>query len=92
MGSTLLDTLNKSGTSNELMRDALGLDSTAALWVEDRLGALVEEFEEIPLSNEAVGHLRRQMAEFGLERFFPDTLAEIAGEHEGSPDDSTHSG
>jgi len=76
--SQLLDTVNRAGSSNEILRDVLGLEFTMPLWVEKRLDDLVAEFEGRDFSTESLKALRARMSELGLERYIPDTVARIA--------------
>lgn len=80
VSSTFLDTANKAGTSNEILRDVLGLDFTLPIWVEKRLDSIVEEFSGKDLTSENFNELRQQMRDIGLEKFVPDTIARILKE------------
>jgi predicted ATPase len=75
--SEYLDTVNRAGTSNEILRDVLGLEFTMPLWVESRLDALIERFEGRDVSTESLNELRDEMGGLGLERYIPDTIAQI---------------
>jgi energy-coupling factor transporter ATP-binding protein EcfA2 len=79
--SMLLDTVNRAGSSNEILRDVLGLDFTMPLWVEKRLEDLVSEFQKQQLTQESLNLLRQRMAELGPERYIPDTISRIAQHH-----------
>jgi hypothetical protein len=77
----LLDTVNKAGSSNEILRDVLGLQFTMPLWVEQRLDAIVSEFGQDDLTKESLNRLRQKMTELGLEQYIPDTIACVAQRH-----------
>jgi hypothetical protein len=76
--SELLVTIDRSGSSNEILRDVLGIDSASPLWVEDRLNQVEKEFRDKELSRASLEELRERMKELGLERFVPAILANIA--------------
>lgn len=76
--STLLDTVNKAGSANEILRDVLGLEFTMPVWVEDQLERIVNKFADIDFSNQAMGDLRREMKELGLDRHTAATIARLA--------------
>jgi hypothetical protein len=78
--SELLDTANKAGTANEILRDVLGLDFTIPLWASTRLDDLVSRFSAQRLDEEAVLQLRRELAELGLSDAMPLTLTRIVDE------------
>lgn len=75
--SLLLDTANKAGTSNEILRDVLGLRSVTAIWVEDRIHDIVERYASAPLTAERLQALRAEMATLGLESLFPTSLDRV---------------
>lgn len=78
--SELLDTANKAGTSNEILREVLGLDFTMPIWAEDLLADIVERHSGVPLSQDMVETLRGEMRELGLSDVFPETLSRIVRE------------
>ena len=75
--STLLDTVNKAGTSNEILRDVLGLSFTMPLWVENRLNHIIEKYERQELNARTFAQLRAEMSEIGLEKLIPETIAQV---------------
>jgi predicted ATPase len=76
--SFLLDTVNRAGSSNEILRDVLGLDFTIPLWVEKQLDQFVAEFEDQELTSESLRTLRERLKTVGMEKYVPDTIARIA--------------
>lgn len=75
--SSLLDLLNKAGSSNDILRDVLGLSTTLPVWVEVKLKALVEEYLPRGLDESTLAQLKSKLAELGLAEFLPDTLARL---------------
>ena len=84
VSSVALDTVNKAGTSNQILRDALGLEATIPLWVEDELARVVEGYIGTEMTAESVRELRAEMARLGLSDVFPQALDQIL------PRDSDH--
>jgi predicted ATPase len=78
--STLLDTVNKAGSANEILRDVLGLAFTMPVWVESRLEGLVERYREREFSEGTVAELRAEMESLGMGRLVPSTIARLAEE------------
>lgn len=77
VASQLLDTVNKAGSSNEILRDALGLEFTLPLWVEGRLDEIVARYSEAPITEASLASLREEMDEFGLAHLFPEAIAAV---------------
>ncbi|WP_162147740.1 AAA family ATPase [Hydrogenophaga sp. PBL-H3] len=78
VNSSLLDTVNKAGSANEILRDVLGLDFTMPVWVETKLEGLVARYSERDFTSEIVTELRREMDELGLAKHAPQTIAKLA--------------
>jgi len=77
VSSQLLDTVNKSGSSNEVLRDVLGLSFTGPQWVEDRLRSIVERYATVDLTQSTLNALRDELKQLGLERMVPSTVADV---------------
>jgi predicted ATPase len=75
--SELLDTVNKAGSSNEILRDVLGLEFTLPLWVEHRLDEIVGRYQAAPITTESLRVLRAEMIELGLGHLFPEAVAAV---------------
>lgn len=70
--SVLLDRLNKAGSSNEILRDALGVEFTMPVWVQDELESILQRYESVPVTENSFRALRNEMADLGLAHLFPD--------------------
>jgi predicted ATPase len=79
--SQLLDTVNKAGTSNEILRDVLGLEFTLPLWVEHRLDEVVSRYQATPITDDSLRMLRAEMNTLGLGHLFPEAVAAVV-EHQ----------
>lgn len=75
--SKLLDTVNRAGTANEILRDVLGLEYTLPLWVEGELDKIVAEFEKEPITPEGLDRLRAKMKALRLDQYVPETIAKL---------------
>jgi hypothetical protein len=83
VSALLLDTVNTAGTSNEILRDVLGLEMTMPLWVERGIDEVVERMVGRPLTAEAIQDLREELGRLGLAESLPAVLERI------DPNDST---
>ncbi len=72
--SELMDQVNRAGTANEILRSALGLESTAPIWVEKALERILTQFKCQEMTDESLAHLRSQLSSLGLGKYLPDTL------------------
>lgn len=80
--STLLDTVNKAGSANEILRDVLGLEFTMPVWVESRLEGLIDSYRQREFSGSTLAELRAEMESLGMGRLVPSTIARLAKEQD----------
>jgi energy-coupling factor transporter ATP-binding protein EcfA2 len=78
--SELLSAVDRSGSSNEILRDVLGLPSSSPTWVEENLRLIQDQLSDQELTPELVAELKNRLSALGLERFVPAALARLAGE------------
>ncbi|MGH9544308.1 MAG: AAA family ATPase [Terriglobales bacterium] len=78
--SEFLSAVDRSGSSNEILRDVLGLPSSSPIWVEENLRQLQERLSQRELTPELIAELKDQLLALGLSRFVPVTLAKLAQE------------
>lgn len=76
--SELLSSLDRAGSSNEVLRDILGLPSSSPKWVETRLHETTDALAERELTPALIDELRRNLEQVGLGKFLPETLARLA--------------
>lgn len=67
--SKKLESINKSGTANEILRDVLGLPFTMPLWAEEKFEAIVSKYTDSGVDEKTVDLLEAELAEVGLENF-----------------------
>ena len=75
--STKLDLVNKAASSNDILRDVLGLTHTKPVWVEKKIDALIEKYSSRTLTKSDLVELRNEMKNLRLDHLFPETLSRI---------------
>jgi len=75
--SVLLEQVNKAGTADEILREVLGLHSTTAIWVADRLKKIIDRYSQGELNQNVLNSLREELRQIGLEQHVPETLATL---------------
>lgn len=78
--STKLDQVNRAGTSNAILREVLGIDTSIPFWAEERLKDIVQKYLSKDFTQENLNCLRNEMDEIGLADFIPDTISQIVEE------------
>ena len=79
--STKLDYINRAGTSNEILRNVLGIDSTMPSWAEETLEEIIRKYSKMELNQESLVNLRKDLAVVGLEEYIPVSIARVLEEN-----------
>jgi hypothetical protein len=77
VSSVLLETANKAGSSNEILREVLGVPGTRGLWVENRVGDIISRYSHRKLDEPTLQALYEDFANLGLEDVFPDNAEQL---------------
>jgi hypothetical protein len=63
----LLDQVNKAATSNEVLRNVLGLEMTIPIWAQRELEGIINRYSSQPVTEPMLDELRAEMAALGME-------------------------
>jgi len=77
--STKLDYVNRAGTANAILREVLGLDSSMPQWAEEELRQIIEKYQSMEITGDALDAMRSELKEIGLEDYIPKTIADVIG-------------
>lgn len=77
-----LDNINKSGSSNEILRDVLGISSTMPVWVENKVNEIVEKYSHLDTTSENLNKMRKELEVCGFDKLIPEAIVKVieAGE------------
>lgn len=75
--STLLEGATKAASSNEILRNILGIKSTFPLWAADKIKALIEETIAQGITEETLMEFRAKMQNLGFADVIPAAINEI---------------
>lgn len=85
--SLKLDYVNRAGTSNAILRDVLGMDSTMPTWAAEELDNIIEKYSYCDLSQKNLASLREELSSIGLADYIPESIAQIAGRMKSDAED-----
>lgn len=85
--SCKLDYVNRAGTSNAILRDVLGIDSTMPMWATEALDNIIEKYSHCDFSNNNLELLRDELSSIGLADYIPESIAQIAGRIKSNAED-----
>lgn len=75
--SCQLDYINRAGTSNIILREVLGIDSTMPIWAEKTLEAIVSKYSKAELTNATLAELKQELSNIGLADYIPISIARV---------------
>lgn len=75
--SQKLDYVNKAGTSNEILRNVLGIETSIPTWAEYELQNIIKKYSEKELTNASLSKLKTELNELGLGEYIPETISQI---------------
>ena len=75
--SCQLDHINKAGTSNAILRDVLGIESTMPVWVENILENIITKYSNIEFNQEILEGLKEELSSIGLSDYIPETIIKV---------------
>jgi tagatose-1,6-bisphosphate aldolase non-catalytic subunit AgaZ/GatZ len=73
----MLDLVNRSGSSNEILREVLGLETTIPVWAETKLDRIVNNYSKKELTAATLKVLKDELAEIGLSELFPEAVNKV---------------
>lgn len=76
--SLKLDHINRAGTSNAILRDVLGIDSTMPTWATEELDAIIKKYSSCDFSSTNLASLREELSSIGLADYIPESIAQVA--------------
>jgi ABC-type cobalamin/Fe3+-siderophores transport system ATPase subunit len=77
--SIALDQTKKAGSASEILREVLGVSVSIPQWAQNRLEAIVDDFEHAEVTPETLNSLRLRLAEAGFSEYYPEALARLVG-------------
>lgn len=75
-----LDYVNRAGTSNAILREVLGIESTMPIWAENELNAIIKKYIQVTLSDDVISNLRKDLQSIGLDEYIPESISKIVEE------------
>lgn len=77
VNSQLLENVEKSGTANEILRQALGIESTTPEWVDDKIDNLLKKYSETGVTPENIKTFKDELTSIGLEKYISQAVVEL---------------
>ncbi|MDO5402107.1 MAG: hypothetical protein Q4F11_01600, partial [Eubacteriales bacterium] len=75
--STLLEDVTTAASSNEILREILGITSTFPLWASSKIDFLIKETISKGISEDSLSAFREQMEKLGFDNVIPTALNQL---------------
>ncbi len=75
--SSLLENVSKAGTSNEILREVLGITSSFPLWASSKIDTLIRNTVSKGISEESLSEFREQMEKLGFGNVIPNAINQL---------------
>lgn len=77
--SRKLDFEKKAKTAAEVLDEVLGVSVTMPVWAEEQLENIINRHSKAGLTEASFSQLRKDLADIGLEKFFPSAIQRTMG-------------
>jgi len=77
VNSQYLETMELSGTTNQTLREILGVPITVPIWVENRLLEIVEKYKDRELTSDLLHDLKKELISNDLGFLLPEALSSL---------------
>lgn len=75
--SELLENVEKSGTANEILRQALGIETTTPEWVDDKIDQLLEKYSDSGITPDNIKMFKEELTTIGLNKYINQAVVDL---------------
>lgn len=75
--SELLESVEKSGTANEILRQVLGIETTTPEWVDDSIDKIINKYSTTGISAENIQAFKNELNTIGLDKYVNQAVVEL---------------
>lgn len=72
-----LDYVNRAGSSNAILREVLGIESTIPIWASEELELIIKKYSCLDFTSDNLESLRHELSSIGLADYIPETIAKV---------------
>jgi hypothetical protein len=75
--SELLENVEKSGTANEILRQALGIETTTPEWVDAKIDQLLEKYSDSGITPDNIKLFKEELTAIGLNKYVSQAVVDL---------------
>lgn len=75
--SEFLENVEKSGTANEILRQALGIETTTPEWVDNKIDQLLEKYSDSGITPDNIKMFKEELTTIGLNKYINQAVVDL---------------
>jgi len=75
--SLLLESIEKSGTANDILREVLGIDATMPGWVEEEINNIIAKYSEMGITKDNLTSFKKDMSGLGFDKYIANSISNL---------------
>jgi predicted ATPase len=75
--SEFLENVEKSGTANEILRQALGIESTTPEWVDSKIDELLNKYSNTGITPDNIKGFKDELSSIGLNKYVNQAVVNL---------------
>lgn len=75
--SELLESVEKSGTANEILRQVLGIETTTPEWVDSRINEILDKYSSTGINAQNIQAFKDELNTIGLDKYVNQAVVEL---------------
>ena len=75
--SLLLESIEKSGTANDILREVLGIEATMPDWVKQEINSIIERYSDKGITKENLSSFKDDLSILGFDKYIPNSISNL---------------
>lgn len=75
--SLLLESIEKSGTANDILREVLGIDATMPDWAEEKINDIIAKYSDKGITKDNLTSFKKDMSGLGFDKYIPNSISSL---------------
>ena len=72
-----LNDINRAGSSNDILREVLGVESSIPKWAEKEIGKIIQEYSVKEFNIDTMNELKVKLMQYGFGEFIPRVIIKV---------------
>ena len=77
VSSLFLESFEKSGTANEVLREVLGMETTMPKWIDEKIDSVISKYASSGITQDNLIAFKNDLKEIGLDKYVSTSVAQL---------------